>query len=177
MLAFIQQDNLRHRSHVQPRRSNFELGSWRRRGPRRRPQCLWPSSPSSFAAAAGCPAHGKHKKPLGGGPVKEGSSTPSATPRSSESRASPKPQAARFVSLAPVHLVLCFLLIQFDCFKLSVMADSALFWAFVLQILAKAEFLNPGGSVKDRVAVKIIQEVSCSDAPFFFYTYTASGKC
>ncbi|MCL7023961.1 hypothetical protein MKW94_022284, partial [Papaver nudicaule] len=26
------------------------------------------------------------------------------------------------------------------------------------QILAKAEFLNPGGSVKDRVAVKIIEE-------------------
>lgn len=48
------------------------------------------------------------------------------------------------------------------------MADSALFWVFVLQILAKAEFLNPGGSVKDRVAVKIIQEVSCSDVPFFF---------
>lgn len=161
MLAFIQQDNLRHRS-------NFVLGSWRRRGPRRRPQCLWPSSPSSSAAAAGCPAHGKRKKPLGGGPVKEGSSTPSATPRSSESRASPKPLAARFVSLAPVHLVLCFLLIQFDCFKLSVMADSALFWVFVLQILAKAEFLSPGGSVKDRVAVKIIQEVSCSDVPFFF---------
>lgn len=28
-----------------------------------------------------------------------------------------------------------------------------------LQILGKAEFLNPGGSVKDRVAVKIIEEV------------------
>lgn len=27
------------------------------------------------------------------------------------------------------------------------------------QILGKAEFLNPGGSVKDRVAVKIIEEV------------------
>ncbi|KAJ0571582.1 putative cystathionine beta-synthase [Helianthus annuus] len=26
------------------------------------------------------------------------------------------------------------------------------------EILAKAEFLNPGGSVKDRVAVKIIEE-------------------
>ncbi|RZC87551.1 hypothetical protein C5167_036093, partial [Papaver somniferum] len=29
---------------------------------------------------------------------------------------------------------------------------------FCFEILAKAEFLNPGGSVKDRVAVKIIQE-------------------
>lgn len=29
----------------------------------------------------------------------------------------------------------------------------------VFQILGKAEFLNPGGSVKDRVAVKIIEEV------------------
>ncbi|GKD87101.1 cysteine synthase 2 [Tanacetum coccineum] len=28
------------------------------------------------------------------------------------------------------------------------------------EILAKAEFLNPGGSVKDRVAVKIIEEVT-----------------
>lgn len=28
------------------------------------------------------------------------------------------------------------------------------------KILGKAEFLNPGGSVKDRVAVKIIEEVS-----------------
>jgi cysteine synthase A len=27
------------------------------------------------------------------------------------------------------------------------------------EILGKCEFLNPGGSVKDRVAVKIIQEV------------------
>lgn len=27
------------------------------------------------------------------------------------------------------------------------------------QILGKCEFLNPGGSVKDRVAVKIIEEV------------------
>lgn len=69
--------------------------------------------------------------------------------------------------MAPVHLVLCFLLIQFDCFKLGVTADSALCW-FVFQILAKAEFLNPGGSVKDRVAVKIIQEVSCSYVPLFF---------
>lgn len=32
-----------------------------------------------------------------------------------------------------------------------------------LQILGKAEFLNPGGSVKDRVAVKIIQEVCHSE--------------
>jgi hypothetical protein len=31
---------------------------------------------------------------------------------------------------------------------------------FHLQILGKAEFLNPGGSVKDRVAVKIIEEVA-----------------
>ena len=29
----------------------------------------------------------------------------------------------------------------------------------LFQILGKAEFLNPGGSVKDRVAVKIIEEV------------------
>lgn len=29
----------------------------------------------------------------------------------------------------------------------------------VVQILGKCEFLNPGGSVKDRVAVKIIEEV------------------
>lgn len=28
----------------------------------------------------------------------------------------------------------------------------------VVQILAKAEFLNPGGSVKDRVALHIIQD-------------------
>lgn len=27
-----------------------------------------------------------------------------------------------------------------------------------MQILAKAEFMNPGGSVKDRVALEIIQE-------------------
>jgi cysteine synthase len=27
-----------------------------------------------------------------------------------------------------------------------------------IQILAKAEFLNPGGSVKDRIAVRIVQE-------------------
>lgn len=29
----------------------------------------------------------------------------------------------------------------------------------LFQILGKCEFLNPGGSVKDRVAVKIIEEV------------------
>lgn len=29
----------------------------------------------------------------------------------------------------------------------------------IVQILGKCEFLNPGGSVKDRVAVKIIEEV------------------
>lgn len=34
-----------------------------------------------------------------------------------------------------------------------------IFW--VVQILGKCEFLNPGGSVKDRVAVKIIEEVNC----------------
>ena len=28
----------------------------------------------------------------------------------------------------------------------------------VLQILAKAEMLNPGGSVKDRVALQVVQE-------------------
>lgn len=32
------------------------------------------------------------------------------------------------------------------------------YWCW-LQILGKCEFLNPGGSVKDRVAVKIIEEV------------------
>lgn len=31
---------------------------------------------------------------------------------------------------------------------------------FPLQILGKCEFLNPGGSVKDRVAVQIIEEVN-----------------
>lgn len=31
---------------------------------------------------------------------------------------------------------------------------------FFVQILGKCEFLNPGGSVKDRVAVKIIEEVN-----------------
>jgi hypothetical protein len=30
--------------------------------------------------------------------------------------------------------------------------------AVVVQILGKAEFLNPGGSVKDRVALRIVQE-------------------
>ena len=30
------------------------------------------------------------------------------------------------------------------------------------EILGKAEFLNPGGSVKDRVALRILQEVSGS---------------
>jgi hypothetical protein len=30
------------------------------------------------------------------------------------------------------------------------------------QILGKAEFLNPGGSVKDRVALRIIQEALVS---------------
>jgi cysteine synthase len=30
----------------------------------------------------------------------------------------------------------------------------------VVQILGKCEFLNPRGSVKDRVAVKIIEEVN-----------------
>jgi hypothetical protein len=35
-----------------------------------------------------------------------------------------------------------------------------MFYAFVqLQIFGKAEFLNPGGSVKDRVAAKIVDEV------------------
>ncbi|RZR82020.1 hypothetical protein BHM03_00008358 [Ensete ventricosum] len=34
------------------------------------------------------------------------------------------------------------------------------FLLFIFQILGKAEFLNPGGSVKDRVAVKIIEEVN-----------------
>ncbi len=31
-----------------------------------------------------------------------------------------------------------------------------------MQILAKAEFLNPGGSVKDRVALEIIREALAS---------------
>jgi cysteine synthase len=30
--------------------------------------------------------------------------------------------------------------------------------AITVQILAKAEFLNPGGSVKDRVALQIVRE-------------------
>lgn len=34
-----------------------------------------------------------------------------------------------------------------------------IFCKFLVQILGKAEFLNPGGSVKDRVAAKIIEEV------------------
>jgi hypothetical protein len=33
---------------------------------------------------------------------------------------------------------------------------------FGLQILAKAELLNPGGSVKDRVALEIVQEALAS---------------
>jgi hypothetical protein len=32
-------------------------------------------------------------------------------------------------------------------------------WGFRMQILGKCEFLNPGGSVKDRVAAQIVQEV------------------
>lgn len=31
-----------------------------------------------------------------------------------------------------------------------------------MQILGKAEFLNPGGSVKDRVALRIVQEALVS---------------
>lgn len=31
-----------------------------------------------------------------------------------------------------------------------------------MQILGKAEFLNPGGSVKDRVALQIVQEALSS---------------
>lgn len=38
--------------------------------------------------------------------------------------------------------------------------NHGVFYIFGGQILGKAEFLNPGGSVKDRVAVKIIEEVS-----------------
>ena len=37
------------------------------------------------------------------------------------------------------------------------MADAELA-RLVLQILAKAEMLNPGGSVKDRVALQVVQE-------------------
>lgn len=33
---------------------------------------------------------------------------------------------------------------------------------FAVQILGKAEFLNPGGSVKDRVALRIVQEALAS---------------
>lgn len=69
---------------------------------------------------------------------------------------------------------LCFLSIQSVCLKLGVMADSALWWVFVLQILAKAEFLNPGGSVKDRVAVKIIEEVSCSGVGSFLFFFVSA---
>ncbi|KAL6529407.1 hypothetical protein OROGR_015030 [Orobanche gracilis] len=35
------------------------------------------------------------------------------------------------------------------------------------EILGKAEFLNPGGSVKDRVAIKIIEEVETSPLTVF----------
>lgn len=35
-----------------------------------------------------------------------------------------------------------------------------------VQILGKCEFLNPGGSVKDRVAVKIIEEVYSFSSKF-----------
>jgi cysteine synthase len=44
-----------------------------------------------------------------------------------------------------------------DLFSVSISLFDKEIW---LQILAKAEFLNPGGSVKDRVAEKIIQEVT-----------------
>lgn len=37
------------------------------------------------------------------------------------------------------------------------------------QILGKAEFLNPGGSVKDRIAVKIIEEVFQGKKNFPFF--------
>ena len=37
------------------------------------------------------------------------------------------------------------------------------------QILGKAEFLNPGGSVKDRIAVKIIEEVFQGKKKFPFF--------
>lgn len=43
------------------------------------------------------------------------------------------------------------------------MIDLSIFFTGFAQILGKCEFLNPGGSVKDRVAVKIIEEV------IFFY--------
>ena len=39
----------------------------------------------------------------------------------------------------------------------------------VFQILGKCEFLNPGGSVKDRVAVKIIEEVNICYLNFFVW--------
>lgn len=41
----------------------------------------------------------------------------------------------------------------------------------VAKILGKAEFLNPGGSVKDRVAVKIIEEVSVTLASMVFVAF------
>lgn len=44
--------------------------------------------------------------------------------------------------------------------SISFIFEGGISWFDVfLQILGKAEFLNPGGSVKDRVAVKIIEEV------------------
>lgn len=41
----------------------------------------------------------------------------------------------------------------------------------LFQILGKAEFLNPGGSVKDRVAVKIIEEVITLNLLLFLSYY------
>lgn len=42
------------------------------------------------------------------------------------------------------------------------------FFVGFAQILGKCEFLNPGGSVKDRVAVKIIEEVMSYGALLVF---------
>lgn len=62
-----------------------------------------------------------------------------------------------------------FLIFDLDPFKFPVLLSVSyillliylcFFFCLFVQILGKAEFLNPGGSVKDRVAVKIIEEVS-----------------
>ncbi|KAJ0751370.1 putative cystathionine beta-synthase [Helianthus annuus] len=47
------------------------------------------------------------------------------------------------------------------------------------EILAKAEFLNPGGSVKDRVAVQIIEEATNVDKDKLLWTNTIAryGTC
>lgn len=46
---------------------------------------------------------------------------------------------------------------------------------FPLQIFGKCEFLNPGGSVKDRVAVQIIEEVNSLLVYFYFIFFPRIG--